>query len=263
MTPVVARMTASGGVTKASSRTLTLKVRETSLVQPISAFAARSHAGLIRNSVVQNIDIMTNIHGSVWASTTSRGLASKAQDFVTGKAIQAPNGMVRFIDEKGVNHGVVPLENALAAAKKANMELLQLKPANPDAEDINQGVPICKCMDVSKYKYDLQRKMERSQQQARVHAKQNTIKELKFGTNIEENDLHFKIDRAQAFLKKGYQVRVTIVLRRSAVIAPEQRKQRAFEILRTITEQFNGFGKESAQERKILGGSVRTTFTPN
>ncbi|GBG28156.1 Translation initiation factor IF-3, chloroplastic [Hondaea fermentalgiana] len=174
----------------------------------------------------------------------------------------AHEGMVRFIDEKGTNHGVIPIERALEAAAKAEMELLQLKPADPEQKELHKAVPICKLMDVAKYKYDLDKKASKAQQQSRLHAKQNTLKELKFGTNIEANDLEFKVSRAKQFIEKGFQVRITIVLRRSAKIPPNMRKQRAFEILNEVTSSFSGVAKESANERKVMGGSVRTTFTP-
>ncbi|MHC5018842.1 MAG: translation initiation factor IF-3 [Planctomycetota bacterium] len=61
---------------------------------------------------------------------------------------------VRLIDENGEQVGVVPTEEALSRAQKAQLDLVEVSPrARP---------PVCKIMDYGKFKYD-QRKKEQQQ----------------------------------------------------------------------------------------------------
>ena len=57
---------------------------------------------------------------------------------------------VQVIDSEGKNLGVLPLKKAIDIAKGEELDLIEISPnANP---------PVCKIMDMGKYKYDLQKK---------------------------------------------------------------------------------------------------------
>ena len=57
---------------------------------------------------------------------------------------------VQVIGSGGNNLGVLPLNKAIEAAKNEGLDLIEISPnANP---------PVCKIMDIGKYKYDLQKK---------------------------------------------------------------------------------------------------------
>ena len=57
---------------------------------------------------------------------------------------------VQVIGADGNNLGSMPLNKAIDLAKQAELDLIEISPnANP---------PVCKIMDMGKYKYDLQKK---------------------------------------------------------------------------------------------------------
>ena len=60
---------------------------------------------------------------------------------------------VQVIGNDGSNLGSMPLTKAIDLAKTENLDLIEISPnANP---------PVCKIMDMGKYKYDLQKKQIR------------------------------------------------------------------------------------------------------
>ena len=57
---------------------------------------------------------------------------------------------VQVIGSDGGNLGTLPLSKAIEMAKQEGLDLIEISPnANP---------PVCKIMDMGKYKYDLQKK---------------------------------------------------------------------------------------------------------
>ena len=58
---------------------------------------------------------------------------------------------VQVIGSDGSNLGSMPLKSAIELAKQEDLDLIEISPnANP---------PVCKIMDMGKYKYDLQKKL--------------------------------------------------------------------------------------------------------
>ena len=71
---------------------------------------------------------------------------------------------VQVIGNDGSNLGSMPLTKAIDLAKTENLDLIEISPnANP---------PVCKIMDIGKYKYDLQKKAN----QAKKKTKDSYIK---------------------------------------------------------------------------------------
>ena len=57
---------------------------------------------------------------------------------------------VQVIGSDGKNLGAMPIKKAIEIAKQEGLDLIEISPnANP---------PVCKVMDMGKYKYDLQKK---------------------------------------------------------------------------------------------------------
>lgn len=107
---------------------------------------------------------------------------------------------VRLIDEKGEQVGVVPTEEALSRAQKAQLDLVEVSPrARP---------PVCKIMDYGKFKYD-QRKKEQQQNQR----KQAQLKELRVRPKTSDHDLAVKLRKARGFLDEGHKVLFNVFFR--------------------------------------------------
>ncbi|RDU24381.1 translation initiation factor IF-3 [Anaerosacchariphilus polymeriproducens] len=108
---------------------------------------------------------------------------------------------IRLIGEEGEQLGVMPVKEALAKAKEADLDLVKIAPtAKP---------PVCKIIDYGKYRYELARK----EKEAKKKQKTIDIKEVRLSPNIESNDLNTKVNMARKFITKGDKVKVTLRFR--------------------------------------------------
>ena len=105
---------------------------------------------------------------------------------------------VQVIGSEGNNLGVMQLKQAIQLAKDEGLDLIEISPnANP---------PVCKIMDMGKYKYDLQKKAN----QAKKKQKVVSLKEIKLRPGTEIHDYNFKIKNAKKFITKGDKVKFTV-----------------------------------------------------
>ena len=105
---------------------------------------------------------------------------------------------VQVIDSSGENLGILPIKKAIDVAKSEGLDLIEISPnANP---------PVCKIMDIGKYKYDMQKKASKAKKNQKISA----LKELKLRPGTEIHDYNFKIKNAKKFLSKGDKVKFTV-----------------------------------------------------
>ena len=108
---------------------------------------------------------------------------------------------VRLIDAEGNQVGIVSIEDAMAQAEAATLDLVEIA---PDAEPV-----VCKIMDFGKYIF------EAKKQKAASKKKQKTIqvKEIKFRPGTEEGDYQVKLRNLIRFLEHGDKAKVTLRFR--------------------------------------------------
>lgn len=108
---------------------------------------------------------------------------------------------VRLIDAEGAQVGIVPIEQARAAAAERGLDLVEVAAtARP---------PVVRIMDYGKYKYEQARKARESKKKQH----QIRVKEIKLRPKIEEHDLSFKAGHARRFLSEGNKVKLTMRFR--------------------------------------------------
>ena len=105
---------------------------------------------------------------------------------------------VQVIGSDGQNLGILNLNDAINRAKDIGLDLIEIAP--------NTKPPVCKIMDMGKYKYDAQKKANK----AKKKQKKIELKEIKLRPVTEIHDYNFKIKNAQKFLAKGDKVKFTI-----------------------------------------------------
>ena len=105
---------------------------------------------------------------------------------------------VQVIASNGENLGVLNTNQAIAMAKEEGLDLIEIAP--------NAKPPVCKIIDMGKYKYDAQKKANK----AKKKQKKVELKEIKLRPVTEVHDYTFKIKNAQKFLSKGDKVKFTI-----------------------------------------------------
>ena len=110
--------------------------------------------------------------------------------------IRAPQ--VQVIGSDGKNLGILATKEAISVAKQEGLDLIEISPnANP---------PVCKIIDVGKYKYDLQKKANKAKKKQKII----NLKEIKLRPVTEIHDYNFKLKNAQKFLQKGDKVKFTV-----------------------------------------------------
>ena len=114
----------------------------------------------------------------------------------TNERIRSPE--VQVISSSGENLGILPIQEAINAAKQEGLDLIEISP--------NAKPPVCKIIDIGKYKYDLQKKANKAKKKQKVI----NLKEIKLRPVTEIHDYNFKIKNAQRFLEKGDKVKFTV-----------------------------------------------------
>jgi translation initiation factor IF-3 len=116
---------------------------------------------------------------------------------------------IRLIDQDGGMVGVVTLHQALQLAYDAGLDLVEISPgADP---------PVCKLLDIGKYKYEQQKK----QNEARKKQKVIEIKEIKMRPGIDDHDYDVKKRAMIRFLEEGDKVKITLRFRGREMVHSE------------------------------------------
>ena len=110
--------------------------------------------------------------------------------------IRAPQ--VQVISSDGKNLGTLDTREAINIAKREGLDLIEISP--------NASPPVCKIINIGKYKYDLQKKANKAKKKQKIV----NLKEIKLRPVTEIHDYNFKIKNAQRFLTKGDKVKFTV-----------------------------------------------------
>ena len=112
------------------------------------------------------------------------------------------NDRIRALDVQVIkdkqNLGTFSLKEAIEMAKEEGLDLIEISP--------NSNPPVCKITDIGKYKYDLQKKVNKAKKKQKIV----NLKEIKLRPVTEIHDYSFKIKNAQKFLEKGDKVKFTV-----------------------------------------------------
>ena len=136
---------------------------------------------------------------------------------------------VQVIGSDGSNLGTLPLKKAIELAKNEDLDLIEISP--------NADPPVCKIMDIGKYKYDLQKKAN----QAKKKQKTVSLKEIKLRPGTETHDYNFKIKNAKKFINKGDKVKFTVKFK--------GREMQHTELMNKIIEETKDIAKVESQPK--------------
>jgi len=110
--------------------------------------------------------------------------------------ITAPE--VQVIGSDGVNIGILNTNEAISMAKEQGLDLIEISP--------NAKPPVCKIIDMGKFKYDAQKKANVAKKKQKIVL----LKEIKMRPVTETHDYDFKVKNAKKFIGKGDKVKFTI-----------------------------------------------------
>jgi translation initiation factor IF-3 len=110
--------------------------------------------------------------------------------------ITAPE--VQVIGSDGDNIGILNTNEAISMAKEQGLDLIEISP--------NAKPPVCKIIDMGKFKYDAQKKANVAKKKQKIVL----LKEIKMRPVTETHDYDFKVKNAKKFIGKGDKVKFTI-----------------------------------------------------
>ena len=109
---------------------------------------------------------------------------------------------VMLIDSNGEKQGIVTIIDALEAANKASLDLVQV--SSSDSEPV-----VCKLLDYGKHLFDKKKNISSS----KVRTKRNTTKEIKFRPSTDVGDYNIKLKKIKSFILDGDKTKISVRFR--------------------------------------------------
>ena len=140
---------------------------------------------------------------------------------------------VQVIGSDGKNLGTLATQEAINIAREEGLDLIEISPnANP---------PVCKIIDIGKYKYDLQKKANKAKKKQKII----NLKEIKLRPVTEIHDYNFKIKNANKFLAKGDKVKFTVQFKGREM----QHTNLGYNLMNRIINDTSNLGKVEVQPK--------------
>ena len=105
---------------------------------------------------------------------------------------------VQVIGSDGENIGIINTNEAISMAKEQGLDLIEIAP--------NAKPPVCKIIDMGKFKYDAQKKANVAKKKQKIVL----LKEIKMRPVTETHDYDFKVKNAKKLIGKGDKAKFTI-----------------------------------------------------
>ena len=134
---------------------------------------------------------------------------------------------VQVIESDGNNLGILSTNQAISMAKNQGLDLIEIAP--------NAKPPVCKIMDMGKFKYDAQKKANLAKKKQKIIS----LKEIKMRPVTETHDYEFKVKNAKKFIAKGDKVKFTIKFKGREL----QHSHLGDELMTKIKEDMKDIGK--------------------
>ncbi|MFM8953810.1 MAG: translation initiation factor IF-3 [Planctomycetaceae bacterium] len=150
---------------------------------------------------------------------------------------------IRVISDDGGQLGIIPTDEALARAREAGLDLVEVAP--------NEKPPVCRIMDFGKFKYQQKKKHHKT------HVHHTKIKEIRLRPKTGEHDIEFKVNQAKGFLLHKDKVIVSVVFR-GRELAHIDEGQR---VMKNIIEQLDPVCKVEAAPQQ-MGRRLVCTLSP-
>lgn len=108
---------------------------------------------------------------------------------------------LRVIGPKGENLGVLSKEDAIAEAKKASLDLIEVSSQSDP--------PVARIADYGKYTYEQSKKLKEVKAKAHV----TETKNIQISVSISEHDIATKTKQAALWIKEGHRVKIDLQLK--------------------------------------------------
>lgn len=145
---------------------------------------------------------------------------------------------VRVISADGKQLGILSIDEALAQARAATLDLVEVSP--------NDRPPVCRIMDFGKFKYQQKKRQHKS------HSRQIKIKEIRVRPKTGDNDILVKVGRAREFLGHKDKVLLSVMFRGRELAHVEEGRRVINGMLQQLEDCSKVEAPPSQQGRRIV-----------
>ena len=154
---------------------------------------------------------------------------------------------VMLIDSNGEKQGIVTIVDALEAANKASLDLVQV--SSSDSEPI-----VCKLLDYGKHLFDKKKNISSS----KVRTKRNTTKEIKFRPSTDVGDYNIKLKKIKSFILDGDKTKISVRFRGREILNSNM----GLDLLKKIAEELADIAQVD-QEPSLEGRQLLMVLSPH
>ena len=145
---------------------------------------------------------------------------------------------VRVISADGEQLGILSLDEAMAAARAAVLDLVEVAP--------NERPTVCRIMDFGKFKY------QQKKRQHKAHTRQIKIKEIRVRPKTGGHDIGVKVGKAREFLSHKDKVLLSVMFRGRELAHVEEGRRVINGILQELGDCSKVESPPSQQGRRIV-----------
>jgi len=154
---------------------------------------------------------------------------------------------VRLIAADGSQVGIRPLPEALAMAREADLDLVEVADkADP---------PVCKIMDFGNWEYQEAKRARETRRKSST----TVLKEMKYRPKIGSGDFETKTKKVERFLGEGHKVKVTIMFRGREVFHPELGRK----ILDEVADSVSHLARVEVYPKGVEGRNMTMVLAPD
>lgn len=139
--------------------------------------------------------------------------------FRANEQIKLPE--VFLIDEKGERIGRIATSEALARAREAGLDLVEVNPKDK--------LSVVKIMDYGQFKYERDKKAHKQ----KLQQKKVDTKGVRLSVRISKHDFGMRVEQAIKFFKKGHKLKIDLVLKGRE----RQHPEKAVEIINNFVQE--------------------------
>ncbi len=145
---------------------------------------------------------------------------------------------VRVVGVDGSQLGILATEEALATARSAGMDLVEVAP--------DSKPPVCRVMDYGKFKYQQKKRQHKS------HTHQHKVKEIRVRPKTGDHDINVKINRARTFLEHKDKVLISVMFRGREITHIDEGHRVITQMLEQLEDVSKVETAPSRQGRRII-----------
>ena len=133
---------------------------------------------------------------------------------------------IRLIGAEGEQLGLVPTIQALAKAREAGLDLVEVA--------ADERPPVCRILDYGKLRFTTSQKGNKSRK-----VRQQKLKEIRVRPKTDDHDVNTKVVQARKFLEHNDKVQVTVIFRGREM----QHQEEGRRVLDSVLEKLASAGK--------------------